>query len=424
MQKISNYFSLKVVRGSRRASEVGRVRPWRAAGAAGAPLPSPKRSGIEHEETEKTENERKGKARGSECILPMGENSKISSSEHKSIRENLCNLWSNSFACLLGFVFFRSFAADPIGLSSQTLPHPRLARDGLALPFPAVRQEPSAVAEGYGGQAHYPFPVLAIVLKMLYESTRAMEIPNRRGGGNNPARKDDAASLVATRATLVEKLRDWKHDIAWEEFFNIYSPLIRRQALRAGLTETEAQDTVQETIFAVAKQIPAYRYEPKTHSFKEWLFRLSAWKIVDQFRLRPPTAPMRPADDASPETAAIEEIPDSHDDPAAAWSDKDWNETVLATAIQNTIQKVAPKDYQIFDLCVFKGWEPKKIAVVFQIPRAKVYLVRFSRKTSAEKRVNGLKKAARVKRSPPTSGSSGSCPCPFCGLPATRSATG
>ena len=55
-----------------------------------------------------------------------------------------------------------------------------------------------------------------------------------------------------------------------------------------GYTETEAQEVVQETIIAVSRQMPEFRYDPKIGSFKSWLRNTTSWRIHDQFRLRPP----------------------------------------------------------------------------------------------------------------------------------------
>src|SRR2546428_142693 len=57
---------------------------------------------------------------------------------------------------------------------------------------------------------------------------------------------------------------------AAQRFFDIYWRLIYGVALRAGLTDAEAQDVVQETVISVAKHLPGFRYDPKVCSFKTW----------------------------------------------------------------------------------------------------------------------------------------------------------
>src|SRR5262244_3119431 len=100
---------------------------------------------------------------------------------------------------------------------------------------------------------------------------------------------------LATRASLLERLKDVDDDTSWEEFHRIYRGLLVGVAGRAGLNEHEADEAVQETLIAVAKKMPEFSYQPGNDSFKGWLLQIVRWKIVDQVRRR------RPAPDSSEE---------------------------------------------------------------------------------------------------------------------------
>jgi hypothetical protein len=77
--------------------------------------------------------------------------------------------------------------------------------------------------------------------------------------------------FLATRRSLVERLGDWHDSKRWQQFFDSYWKLIHRAARKAGLTESEAQEVVQETLITVAKKIDRLKYDPKLGSFKGWL---------------------------------------------------------------------------------------------------------------------------------------------------------
>src|SRR5262245_6158027 len=98
----------------------------------------------------------------------------------------------------------------------------------------------------------------------------------------------NADELIRTRATLLLRLKDWQDQASWEQFFDTYWKLIYGFARKAELTEQEAQDVVQETMFAVAKHMPAFTYNPARGSFKGWLMNMARWRIVDQLRKRKP----------------------------------------------------------------------------------------------------------------------------------------
>src|SRR5438094_4752690 len=97
-----------------------------------------------------------------------------------------------------------------------------------------------------------------------------------------------SGGLGATRRSLVERLADWGDQVRWQEFFDTYSKLIYSAARQSGLTDTEAQEVVQETIITVAKSIDKLKYDPAIGSFKGWLLQITRWRIADQFRKREP----------------------------------------------------------------------------------------------------------------------------------------
>src|SRR5436190_12630360 len=90
--------------------------------------------------------------------------------------------------------------------------------------------------------------------------------------------------IIPTRQSLLDRLKDWHDDSSWKDFFDTYWSLIYGVARKAGLSDAEAQDVVQETIISVARQMPDFRYDPALGSFKAWLMRLARWRITDHFR--------------------------------------------------------------------------------------------------------------------------------------------
>src|ERR1700722_12524247 len=92
--------------------------------------------------------------------------------------------------------------------------------------------------------------------------------------------------LIPTRATLLQRLKDWQDQSGWQDFFDTYWALIYGVALKGGLTPAEAEDVVQETMISVAKHMPGFNYDPSVGSFKGWLLKLTRWRMTDQLRKR------------------------------------------------------------------------------------------------------------------------------------------
>src|SRR3954466_2063538 len=158
--------------------------------------------------------------------------------------------------------------------------------------------------------------------------------------------------LVATRNSLIERLGDWEDRAKWQEFFDTYWRLIYGVARKSGLTDSEAQDVVQETIITVAREIPKFKYDAQQGSFKGWLLQTTRWRVADQFRKRAPDAAerLRRPDDESG-TAEIEKIADSGAGVESLW-DEAWERNLLEAAIERVKAQAEPKEFQIFDLQV------------------------------------------------------------------------
>ena len=184
--------------------------------------------------------------------------------------------------------------------------------------------------------------------------------------------------FLPTRQSLLCRLKNSDDQESWREFFELYWKLIYSTALKAGLTEDEAQEVVQETVISVAKQMPEFRYDPSRGSFKNWLMKLTVWRITDQLRRRLPVPTPRPQPaDRNPQTATIDRIPDPHGfDPAADW-DNQWEKNLMEAAVSRVKCKVDAKQFQIFDLYVFRQWSIAQIVQTLDVSAASIYMAKY-----------------------------------------------
>ena len=205
---------------------------------------------------------------------------------------------------------------------------------------------------------------------------------------------------LQTRRSLLSRLRDHEDQDSWQTFFDRYWRLLYNVARRAGLDDVDAQDVVQDTVIAVAREIPEFQYDPALGSFKAWLFRILRRRVADHFR----KLGRRPADAGiTPET--LEET--GHADAIVmrdgmslsdAW-DQEWERSVLDAAIAQVRGEVIPKHFQVFDACVLKEWPVAKVASTFGMNAAQVYLVRH-RVSAAVKRAARRIEGERLKGRP------------------------
>ena len=180
-----------------------------------------------------------------------------------------------------------------------------------------------------------------------------------------------------TRESLLTRLKDWDDEDGWREFFHIYWKLIYSVAIKSGLTDSEAEDVVQETVLTLAKTMPTYRYEREKCRFKTWLMRITRRRIIDQFRKRGPAFPAAGGrEDSSTRTDTMERL----EDPSAPFLDslwdEEWQKNLIDAAMERVKQKVKPQHYQIFYLSIIKEMKAAQVARTLGVNVAQVYLVR------------------------------------------------
>jgi RNA polymerase sigma-70 factor (ECF subfamily) len=195
--------------------------------------------------------------------------------------------------------------------------------------------------------------------------------------------------FLPTRLSLLGRLKDWADQRSWQEFFDTYHRLIHRVAIKAGLTESEAQDVVQETVVAVAQHIGEFRADPVRGSFKAWLLQITRRRIADQFERRArdtrlaaalsPVPRVRPGPqgpEAGTRTATLERVPDPGGLELERHGEEEWQKHVLEAATARVKAHVRAKQFQLFELSVLGGWPARKVARTLGVSIASVYLAR------------------------------------------------
>jgi len=204
----------------------------------------------------------------------------------------------------------------------------------------------------------------------------------------------------------LNRLKSGDDPQSWQEFYRTYGGLIRFFAVKAGLTADEAEEVVQETAIGVARRLPEFIYDPKVCRFKTWLLNLVRWRIQDQIRRRVGVhasacaSPQNSEDtlkrelqrDGTASTATIERIPDPVIPEFGAEWDAAWEKNLLAQAMKRVREQIDERQFQVFDLCVAKGWPPADVAQTLGISAARVYLTKHRVSALVKKEVQRLEK--------------------------------
>lgn len=195
---------------------------------------------------------------------------------------------------------------------------------------------------------------------------------------HEPVTPTGTGDLLPTRESLLGRLKDWSDNTSWQVFFDTYWRLIYRVALKAGCTEAEAEEVVQQTMISAAKAMKNFQYDRKRGSFKGWLLQLTGWRITNQLRQRHVGLHAQAESAAGTAEVAGDEAPAKAlvaPELERVW-EAEWEEHLLAKALERVRRRANPKHYQIFSLCVLQQKPLKEVKQFLGVGSMEIYLSR------------------------------------------------
>ena len=180
--------------------------------------------------------------------------------------------------------------------------------------------------------------------------------------------------LLQTRSSLINRLKATINGESWEVFFNTYWELIYSVARRAGLSEADSQDVVQETILKVHKSLDRFQYNRERGSFKGWLRTITRSRLVEHYKKKqrqPPTQQPREDEDAPLANFADPQGPELE----RIWSEE-WSRSLIQRSLAFLKQQVSLKQYQIFKCHCIDEWTVKEVGRALNVNAAQIYMAK------------------------------------------------
>jgi RNA polymerase sigma factor (sigma-70 family) len=198
---------------------------------------------------------------------------------------------------------------------------------------------------------------------------------------------DAPTSSLATRPSLLRRVRAWDDTASWNEFHRLYRKLIYGLARRSGLSHADAEDVTQDVFKRVAETIHQFESNPERGTFRGWLMNLTRWRIADRFAARPKGERLAGGDrdfTATGGTGTLERLP-APDTVDAEW-EREWQRHLLDAACERLARRVKPRHFQVFELYVRRRTPVLQVARELGLDPASVYLIgsRLTRQLKAE----------------------------------------
>lgn len=174
-----------------------------------------------------------------------------------------------------------------------------------------------------------------------------------------------------TRVSLILRLRQPEDATAWQEFVEIYQPLVFRLARSRGLQEADALDLTQEVLCKVAGAVNRWDPDPNRGSFRGWISRITR-NLVVQF-LRSKNRQPLTSDDSS-----IEQLIQSSPalSPESELFDLEYERQVFAWAADKIRDSFQPKSWQAFWSTAVENRPVETVADELGMTTGAVYIAR------------------------------------------------
>jgi RNA polymerase sigma-70 factor (ECF subfamily) len=171
--------------------------------------------------------------------------------------------------------------------------------------------------------------------------------------------------MDTTSVTLLQRLRSGPDDTAWRRLVQLYTPLLFSWAQRAGLSQHDAADLVQDVFVVLLQALPTFQYD-RNGRFRGWLRTITLNKLRDRKR-RAALVEQQPL-----ELSAEPELPDS----AEAFWEAEYHKELTQRALELIQADFAPTTWKACWELVARERPAADVARELGISENAVYLAR------------------------------------------------
>jgi RNA polymerase sigma-70 factor (ECF subfamily) len=162
---------------------------------------------------------------------------------------------------------------------------------------------------------------------------------------------------METSVSLLERLAGAPTDDDWRRLDDLYRPLLRAWAARAGVPASDVDDLVQDVLLVVFREVAGFEWRGQG-AFRAWLRTILANRVRDYFRGQKyqPTAT-----GGSDFQGWVEQL-ESPDSVLSRQWDREHDQHVTASLMQRVQGDFAPATWQAFRRYILEGEPAVRVA--------------------------------------------------------------
>ncbi len=201
-------------------------------------------------------------------------------------------------------------------------------------------------------------------------------------------------TIPETSTTLLKDIANDSQNVRWSEFVARYRPMMEA-FLRERFPSVEADDIIQETLAALCRVLPSYRYAPD----EKGRFRNYLTGILRNKALRSLHKERRQDEIVNELLQSQSDTPcQGERNPESAADEQSWREAVFELALEQFLadDSIADRTKRIFERVAINGESPEVVAASFKMTRHAVDQAKSRAMARLREIAKGLEDVAEV----------------------------
>lgn len=178
------------------------------------------------------------------------------------------------------------------------------------------------------------------------------------------------SSTPTTRPSLLIRVRDADDRDAWDEFVELYTPMIFSYATRRGLQQADAADLAQDVMLSVARSIGRFQYDRQIGAFRAWLFRVTGNRLRTLMNQKQRRAH---GSGDSRVQRLLAEIPASEDE--SLWQ-TEYKKRIFEWAVNKVRVEFRSATFEAFEQTALQQQPAAQVAAALNVSVGAVYIAR------------------------------------------------